>query len=259
MAVERVDINEQGSPWHEEHLSRYVYATKYFSGKRVLDIACGTGFGSKYIAQQSPAFLYSADVSEEALSMTKSKLESETVNFEVGFQNGTKTTFPDNNFDTIISIETIEHIDDDLSFLKELNRILAPKGTLILSTPNGLITNPDQGIPSNKFHVREDFPDILKKKIEEFFVIEKAAGQHIPNSYGPAPFLPSFAKPLMSFNQRVLSLIWSMILRFPVGFRDVVYTILRGHKFYPTVSDYTFLEENLEKAHVQYYECKKKG
>ena len=50
-----------------------------------------------------------------------------------------------------------------------------------------------------------------------------------------------------------------MILRFPVGFRDVVYTILRGHKFYPTVSDYTFLEENLEKAHVQYYVCKKKG
>ena len=82
MAVERVDVEESGSPWHEEHLSRYVYATKYFSGKRVLDIACGTGFGSKYIAQQSPAFLYSADVSEEALSMTKSKLESETVNLK---------------------------------------------------------------------------------------------------------------------------------------------------------------------------------
>jgi hypothetical protein len=63
----------------------------------------------------------------------------------------------------------------------------------------------------------------------------------------------------MSFNQRVLSLIWSLILRFPVGFRDVVYTVFRGHKFYPTVGDYTFLEENLEKAHVQYYVCKKKG
>ena len=225
----------------------------------MLDIACGTGFGSAYIASQKPSFLYAADVSKEALELTKSKLKSEQISFEVGFQDGTKTTFPDNNFDTIITIETIEHIEQDVLFLKELHRVLTPNGTLILSTPNGLITNPSQGTPENKFHVREDFPITLQSKIEEFFTIEKASGQHLPSSYGPAPFLPSFAKSLMNGKQRFLSLIWSLILRLPSGFRDAVYKGWRGYTFYPSVYDYTFLEENLEKAHVQYYVCKKKG
>lgn len=258
MAVERVDINEQGSPWHEEHLSRYVHAAEYFKGKRVLDIACGTGFGSKYIATQKPSYLYSADVSEEAILITQSKLKNESVLNEVGIQDGTNTTFPDSNFETIISIETIEHIDQDMAFLRELHRILTPNGTLILSTPNGLVTNPSQGTPSNKFHVREDFPEVLKSKIEQYFKIEKAAGQHITSSYGPAPFLPSFAKPLMNFNERVSSVFWSILLRFPSGLRDAIFKAWKGHTFYPRVEDYTFFEENLEKAHVQYYICKKK-
>ena len=258
MAVERVDVEESGSPWHEEHLSRYVYATDFFKNNRVLDIACGTVFGSLYISKQNPAFLYCADVSEDAITATKLKLSAASINVEVGFQDGTKTSFEDNSFDTIISIETIEHIDKDLDFLKEMNRILAPGGTLILSTPNGLVTNPSQGIPENKFHVREDFPKDFQLKLNRFFSIEKALGQHVVSSYGPAPFLPSFSKELMSVSEKLYATLWSVLLRFPNGARNAIFKAWRGHNFYPAVEDYTFLEEDIDRAHVQYYILKKR-
>ncbi|MCB0480496.1 MAG: class I SAM-dependent methyltransferase [Flavobacteriales bacterium] len=258
MAVERVDAVEQGSPWHEEHLSRYVFASKYFKSKRVLDIACGTGFGSEFILNNKPDFLYAADVSEEAIEATKRKIEG-VANSEVGFQNGCNMSFEDNSFDVVISIETIEHIENDIQFLAEIHRVLKPDGVLIISTPNGLVTNPNQGKPVNQFHVREDFPKDLQRKLNTHFLIDLAAGQHVSKKFKVAPFLPSFSKHLMGSNEKVWAAIWSVIFRLPRVLRNSISNMLLGHDFYPQVEDYTFEPENIEKAHVQYYICRNKG
>jgi len=253
MSVERVEVNEAGSPWHEEHLSRYAFAKEYFPNKKVLDIACGTGFGSVYIAEQAPSFLYAADVSTEAIKSTKGKLQKSSTHWECGIQDGTNLQFEDNSFDVIISIETVEHIENDEKFVRELHRVLRPNGTLILSTPNGLITNPNGGKPENPFHIREYTPSELNSLLSPFFKPKLFAGQDVKLSYGIAPFLPSYGKRFLTSRQKLSALFWSLALRLPAKLRNNLWNIKTSHNFYPRVEDYTFFPENRDKAHVQYF------
>ena len=71
-----------------------------------------------------------------------------------------------NIFDFIISLESIEHIEDDHTFIDTLVAALKPNGILILSTPNeekqSLKINP------NKFHYRHYITKDMIKKLENF-------------------------------------------------------------------------------------------
>lgn len=250
MAVERVNVIETGSPWKEEHLSRYYFAKDYIKGKVVLDIACGTGFGSEFIVSQKPKEVYSVDVADDAINFTKEKLKG-FKNCFVYKQDGTKLSFEDNFFDLIFSIETIEHIDKDEAFLKELFRVLKPSGKLIISTPNGDITNPDGGKPENPFHIREYSVSEFKKLFTPFFNIQLESGQMVEKTYGVVPFLPSFKMQKRSLGQKINKVYWSFALRLP--FKNYLHQLLFGHNFYPEIKDYTFLKEDLGLGHVQYY------
>lgn len=250
MAVERVDILESGSPWKEEHLARYYFARDLVEGMVVLDIACGTGFGSEFIAKQQPTEVYAVDVADDAINITKEKLKNYKNSF-VSKQDGTNLSFDDNFFDLIFSIETIEHVEKDEAFLKDLFRVLKPSGKLIISTPNGKVTNPDGGKPENPFHVREYKVKEFQELFSSFFNIQLASGQMVKKSYGVAPFLPSFKNQKKSISQKINKAYWSFALRLP--FRNFIHKLLFGHKFYPDIKDYTFLPEDLESAHVQYY------
>jgi SAM-dependent methyltransferase len=56
----------------------------------------------------------------------------------------------DNSFDFAVSFQVIEHIRDDRNFIKEIHRVLKPGGTLMLSTPNRLMS-----LTRNPWHIRE--------------------------------------------------------------------------------------------------------
>ncbi|MCK4784918.1 MAG: methyltransferase domain-containing protein [Desulfobacteraceae bacterium] len=76
----------------------------------------------------------------------------------------TKTTFEDNTFDGVVSVEVIEHVPDDSAFVYQIHRILKPGGTFVLTTPNGEArekTYPD--------HVREYTRVELAIKLGEYF------------------------------------------------------------------------------------------
>jgi len=76
----------------------------------------------------------------------------------------TKTTFKDNTFNGVVSVEVIEHVLDDSAFVHQIHRILKPGGTFVLTTPNGEArekTNPD--------HVREYTRAELEIKLREYF------------------------------------------------------------------------------------------
>lgn len=258
MSVERVDIEQAGSPWHEEHLSRYYFIKDLVKGKTVLDIACGTGFGTELLINSGANCVYAADVAHEAIEMCTNRLKKFNNRTDVCHkQDGTKMDYPDNTFDMVVSFETIEHITAYDLFLAEVHRVLKPAGTFVISTPNALVTKPQNGVPQNPFHVYEFTPTELEMLLSQYFKIELAAGQHIVNSYGVAPFLPSFGEIKLKISEKINFLYWRIALRLPDFIRNLTHKIFFSYPFYPTVDQYTFLPENINKAHVQYYICKK--
>jgi SAM-dependent methyltransferase len=108
--------------------------------------------------------------------MTFGKLGLE---YNVG--DGTALPVEDSSCDVFVSLETIEHIEDDRGHLSEINRVLRPGGLLLCSTPNRLITNPGTTItdpPWNRFHLREYSLDEFTGLVRKHFDIELILGQN---------------------------------------------------------------------------------
>ncbi|MEO8886366.1 MAG: class I SAM-dependent methyltransferase [Mucilaginibacter sp.] len=260
MSVERVDIDVAGSPWHEEHLSRYYFIKDRVKDKVILDIACGTGFGTELLINNNASFVYAADVADEAIEICNARLKKINAgNFICHKQDGTQMSYADHTFDMVVSFETIEHIKEYNSFLKEISRVLKPGGLLVLSTPNALVTKPINGVPQNPFHVHEFGPNELNQLLSKFFKIELAAGQHVISKYGVVPYLPSFNRDALTFKQNINFLYWRFALRLPTFISNLTHKIFFSYPFYPAVDQYTFLTGNINTAHVQYYICKKTG
>jgi ubiquinone/menaquinone biosynthesis C-methylase UbiE len=150
------------SHWH-----RYLYACQFTVNKVVLDIACGEGYGSHLFAQTAYKVI-GVDIDEETISHAASKYQKENLSFIVG--SVSDIPIVENSFDTIISFETIEHITENLQreFLHEVKRLLKKDGTFLISTPNRLFCG-DVPVYTNKFHVKEFYPDEFKELLSNYF------------------------------------------------------------------------------------------
>jgi SAM-dependent methyltransferase len=154
---ERIDVpNEVETHNQEEHRARYVWAAGRVSG-RVLDVACGTGHGSRVLA--AACSVTGVDQDQSAVEQAQSQVPDG----EFVAANVPPVPFADATFDAITSFETIEHIDDDAGFMRELRRVLRDGGHLLISTPNRAVTSPNDPVPPNPFHVREYLlPDFIE-------------------------------------------------------------------------------------------------
>ncbi|MBK8698256.1 MAG: class I SAM-dependent methyltransferase [Saprospiraceae bacterium] len=124
-----------------EHYYRYKELSKYISTQdRVLDIACGTGYGPNKLATYTSGEVTGGDISAEAVELCNKTWKKENLQFRV--LDGTKLDFPDGYFNKVVSFETIEHTTSYMAMLKEFNRVLHTDGTAIISTPNFLINSP---------------------------------------------------------------------------------------------------------------------
>ena len=129
------ELGEQGeynsdSPWHQmskQHLGN-------IQGRKVLEIGCGRGGFSQYLLECG-ADLVAADFSDSAVTITN-QLLSNKPNFEAVVADIQNMPFPDNTFDVVISLETLEHVPDPDKGLTELLRVTKPGGRTIVSTPN---------------------------------------------------------------------------------------------------------------------------
>lgn len=136
-----------------EHLARYYFALPYVKRGRVLDIACGAGYGAHMVAKACKKDIeevVGVDVDPEAVEYARRTYYHPLTRFEVG--DALDGGLPERlgQFDVILSFETIEHVADDRGFLEVLYRMLKPGGTLVLSTPFGA----GRGQPTlEKFHV----------------------------------------------------------------------------------------------------------
>ena len=170
--VERFVPGEKGEIWIE-HWHRYHFAARWAPGKRVLDVACGEGYGSALLARTASA-VTGVDIASDAVERARSNYALANLAFECA--SCERLPFPDASFDLAVSFETIEHIEAQAAFLDELARVLAPDGVLVLSSPNRAEYSDARGF-HNPFHVKELYREELAKLVEERFPFVAWYGQ----------------------------------------------------------------------------------
>jgi ubiquinone/menaquinone biosynthesis C-methylase UbiE len=182
-----------------EHNARYFFAAKFVTGKKVIDCACGSGEGTKIFLQSGAKLIHAFDVSKKAISEAKNKCKNFNAVFDL--TSAIKLPLQNNTADVYISLETIEHLEQDRIFLDEAKRVLQTSGIFICSTPNRLVTNPGKNMgdkPANKFHIREYSKDEFVSLLKQYFKEVEILGQN-PNHQSEIKFLTLLAK-LLSKN-----------------------------------------------------------
>jgi ubiquinone/menaquinone biosynthesis C-methylase UbiE len=156
----------------ELHVRRYELAGAHARGKRVLDVACGTGYGAGILVDQGgAAAVMGIDIDPLAVDYATRRYGRTNVLFRAA--SAASTGLADHAIELVTTFETIEHVPDPAALLNEFARVLAPGGTLILSTPN------DRG--PTQFHVHSFTPDALRKLLTRCFVPTAWWGQRPGN------------------------------------------------------------------------------
>ena len=174
---ERLSTGHWTPPWlRHQHEARYDWAAQRAANRRVLDAACANGYGSVVLARHGASLVMAVDVALEPLA--ESPPPSESV--RMACASVTDLPFPDGAFDLIVSLETVEHVQNDAMYVSEMRRVLAADGVLICSTPNRRVLNPGRTLadaPFNRFHVREYTAVELESLLRRGFETVELYGQ----------------------------------------------------------------------------------
>jgi len=137
------------------HIQRYEFAAKYLKGERLLDIACGVGYGTRLMADMAETIQMAlgVDLSKEAVQYALRHYGNERVQF---LQHNAMTFTDEEGFDSIVSVETLEHLNDPAILIQQLIGILRPGGVFIASVP----TTPSKDV--NPFHLNDFTEDSFR-------------------------------------------------------------------------------------------------
>jgi SAM-dependent methyltransferase len=164
---ERVIPNQVGVDLWNEHFSRYAFASRFTAGKRVLDLGCGSGYGSAYLARRA-ATVFAADISAQALEYAGKHYPLPNLHFV----RASCAALPAREayFDVIVAFEVIEHLDHWETFLDDVRRVLGPGGLFIISTPNKNYYTASRGTSGpNPYHIHEFGFEEFRLELEERF------------------------------------------------------------------------------------------
>jgi SAM-dependent methyltransferase len=161
--------------WYE-HWHRYAWALPLAAGRRVLDAACGEGYGSALLSR-SAASVVGLDADADTVGHAARRYAGRP---GLSFRHGSVTAIDaaDASFDLVVSFETIEHLLEQSAMLDEFRRVLAPDGVLLLSSPDRIAYNAQAAEP-NPYHVRELDRDELLGLLRPRFAAIELYGQRL--------------------------------------------------------------------------------
>jgi 2-polyprenyl-3-methyl-5-hydroxy-6-metoxy-1,4-benzoquinol methylase len=108
-----------------------VLATLPWKGKMVLDVGCGTGEVAYHIARRGAARVVGIDYAPQAVKVASETYRGKNLEYRCEDVADTK-----GKFDVILSMGTLEHIDDPLALLKRMKAMLRPGGSIVITSPN---------------------------------------------------------------------------------------------------------------------------
>lgn len=160
------------------HLKRYEIAKEYCKNKKVLDVACGCGYGSNVLSEVATS-VTGGDYSDVAINYANSHWLKKNIDFK-------KVNIKDKpiigEFDVMVSLETLEHIDHSLMETIEFYKSnLNSDGVLIVSHPEN-----EDDLKLNPFHVHFNITkEKMVKLLEEcgFDIIDVITQQGYENFY----------------------------------------------------------------------------
>ena len=140
--------------WYRRHLTVYEWISARVDGRRVVDLACGEGYGAAVLARTA-ASVIGVDANPEAYEHARLRYRAPNLRFE---RDLVETWSGD--VDCVVFLQTIEHVADPASLLGRLRDLVAPGGVAYVSTPNVLTLAPPGAQRSdNPWHLREYRPD----------------------------------------------------------------------------------------------------
>jgi SAM-dependent methyltransferase len=257
MSEERLDLSRCGpaardrSPWWGVHASRYHFASPYAAARRVLDIACGTGYGMAILRAHARSVVgVDADLDAIRTALREDGGSAALV------ADGARLPFADGTFDTVTSFETIEHLRERDRFLAEIRRVLRPEGVCVLSTPNANYTDPIDGRPRNPFHVHEYTPDELSGALRAHFCGVDLLGQELEARFTISPFWDDQQRLPKDARVQMRLLLWRALNRLPHRVSDPVARAVLHQPLVPGEADYRFSSDNVSSAPVLVAVCR---
>jgi 2-polyprenyl-3-methyl-5-hydroxy-6-metoxy-1,4-benzoquinol methylase len=147
------------NPIHQRLYKAYIVAENHVTGD-VLEVGCGEGRGLELIIPRSKTFT-AVDKIEPVINDLQRKFPTGSFrSMNIPPLDG----LADNSFDTVVSFQVIEHIENDSLFLSEIHRVLKPGGIGMLTTPNRKMS-----LSRNPWHVREYLAPELEKLARRYF------------------------------------------------------------------------------------------
>ena len=127
----QIDLIEELLAW-----AGYTDKNSLTNPKTIIDVGCGIGGSSLYLAQKFDANVTGITLSPVQANRGTDRAKNAGLEEKVQFQvaNALEMPFPDNQFDLVWSLESGEHMPDKTQFLAECYRVLRPGGKLILAT-----------------------------------------------------------------------------------------------------------------------------
>jgi SAM-dependent methyltransferase len=144
------DVPEENY-WYRRHLAVYEWIAGRVAGLRVVDMACGEGYGSDVLARSGARSVVGVDANPDAHEHARLRYVRNNLRFERDMVERF-----DEPCDALVFLQTIEHVQDPGALLQRFRGLLADGGTAYVSTPNVLTLAPPGAERSgNPWHVYE--------------------------------------------------------------------------------------------------------
>jgi SAM-dependent methyltransferase len=164
----------QENYWFQRHEIAYRFALPLVSGRRVLEVGCGEGYGTALLASTARQVV---GVDYDALTAAHAATAYSDADFVRA--NLAALPVPSGSVDVLVTLQVIEHVWNHAEFVRECLRVLRPGALLCVSTPNRLTFSPGLDAPVNPFHTVEFTAAELTDLLERCgFEVETVLGLH---------------------------------------------------------------------------------